>query len=137
MAEKFNLIIVQNAPEEPEEPKEPEIKQCCGTCWKWKPVYNCGDLKSISNVCIDGQESENRLVFTTRDSNINCAAWEEPMSNPDVQDVEVRLRKDNMGKVRTEFRLLSKGEDRWWWGSSIKPSGIIVKEDQNIANYLK
>ena len=126
MAEKFNFIIVQDAPEEPE---VPEIKQCCGTCWKWKPVYNCGDLKSISNVCIDGQESENRLVFTTRDSNINCAAWEEPMSNPDVQDVEVRLWINKIEGVVMEFR--KKGTTDWYWAGAIRPNGNIDRASKD------
>ena len=115
---KFNFIIVPT-----DTPEEPEVKRCCGNCGKWHHVwYFMGEYSGI-DICRD------TLDAVRSNQGTSCPAWElnnnlTPQDfDPDVQDVEVRLRKMKGGGVITEFK---DKDGQWLCASNIFSDGTVA-----------
>ena len=129
MDKKFNFIIVPTDAREEPKREEPKVERCCGTCKKRHKVTELnGDYTGI-NICT-------RLLKAVKDHyGCTCPNWETQESDPDVQDVEVRVMKDDDDAVNTVFR--KKGCKHWMWISTIYTSGDIeVTGKDNIRCFV-
>jgi len=129
MAKRFNFIIVQDAPE------EPEVKRCCGSCGKFHKVFTLLREYTQVNICRDSLEAvekNNGELCSSWELNNNLTPQDFDTDPPDVQDVEVRLRKDEKGLIKTEF--MSKA-GTWLAYSTMFTDGDVMKI-KNISEYL-